>query len=191
MDAFSLWTFVIAVVGCAGGIVATIIAIRAERRATKAEQALASAQERKVWTDLISATQPLLGVNVGSHDMQPMLANFRSATTELLDDPSARGYRHLDEWLRNENKMMLGLFELAKSRLPGNMMTNEQWAQAHDPVNFWIESFINNLRVARNGWTESDVDREFEKLAKTAAEQYAELKRQNPGLIPADPRDQG
>ena len=202
MDA--VFTQIIAVVGCAGGVIGTIIAIRAEIRASKADARATSAEQRSVqaqkaaevseareyWTALIAVSQKLVGANVAYQNMHPVLVELRAAMTELIDSPANSECEHLAPWLHMEHKMINGLFAEAQSTLLKIQArpTVDQLDSSHRRVNKWLEGFIGNLRAARMACGKELDDSQFKKLEQHAQEQYAELLKANPGLIPPPPK---
>lgn len=191
-------------IGCAGGVIGSIIAIKAEARASRADARATSAEQRSVqaqktaeaseareyWTALIAATQKLVGANVAYQDMHPVLVELRAAITELIDSPANSEYEYLAPWLHMEHKMINGLFAEAQSTLLKIQArpTVDQLDSSHRRVNKWLEGFIGNLRAARMACGKEIDDSQFKELEQHAQEQYAELLKANPGLIPPPPQ---
>lgn len=209
METSALITMSIAGIGCLTGLIGMGFSFKADRRATRADQRAETADERaaraeeksdraeaaveaadirEAWSKLINAAQHLIGANVFKHDMHPFLVDVRTSMTELIDHPSSVTYRHLDQWLDHEHKLINAHFQLANSKAPGRAMTAARFAEIHYPAIDCVDRLISNLRLVRLGLVEGDHDTLFGKLATAAKEQLEDLKGQNPGLIPPDPR---
>lgn len=164
-----LITWIIATVAilCSGG--ALIVAIRADRRANRAEKSSKAAAQRELWTALIAAMQHAVTANVIYSDMSSILLNIRSTSMELVDGVDAENQSELGRWLHAEHKLFpLMLEETSRKLAESNNPEMEAIVDAHVMPATWASGTISNLRVARKRIGDPNMDTEFKLLADQA-----------------------
>lgn len=168
---------VVGVVGGIAGLVGIVISIRSDRRSTKAEKQAALNKQDGLWGDMIRATHPFIGANVLATDMRPILLQFRTAGTDLLDGlPEAR-QKPVGEWLDAGRLQLSTLSEFTMLKLGGESHTADEVVEAHHDLNQVAAALINNLRFMRKMAPEADITESMAKLTESAVENREEVKR--------------
>lgn len=185
---------VIGVLGGLTGLSGFIISIRADRRATRADKRAAAADQRAIraeeegiharhrelWSEVISAMQDVVGANVLTQDLRPVLVRVRSSMVDLVDGVTSDHYKRLDRWMSVEHKVINGLLEQATLNLSGSGHTMQQIEDAHHPSNEWAAMFINNLRVARKLEPTPEVETSIEEMIAAGEKALSQLPQRNP-----------
>lgn len=161
------WIIASVAVLLSGG--ALTVAIRADRRANRAEASSKAAAERELWTALIAAMQHAVTANVIYSDMSSILLNIRSTSMELVDGVDTENQTELGRWLHAEHKLFPLMLEATSRKLAENQNAEmEAIVDAHVMPATWASGTINNLRLARSKIGEPNMAKEFESLADQA-----------------------
>jgi hypothetical protein len=174
-EQMSLVATITGVVGGVAGLVALAISVRADRRAARAEKQSEKARQQALWSELIIAMQELVGANVLSQDLRPLLVRVRTAMTELLDGIPKGLYTNIDRWLAAEHRVLSLLFEQALRKLGNVEPTVENIEDAHRAANEWSSGFVSNLRFARASEAGREIDDEIAKLTDHAVDTSEKL----------------
>lgn len=141
---------IIAAVGGVTGMLALVIAFRAEGRASRAVQASAEAQHRGLWTELIFSVQGILGANVVYDKLHPVLVRIRTAMSEVVDGAPKEQRDVLARWFSAQHRALNLLLERASNELETVPLALENIEKAHRGANEWAQMWVHNLRVARD-----------------------------------------
>lgn len=168
------WIIATLAILCSGG--AFIVAVRADRRANRAEKSSVAAAERELWTALIAAMQHAVTANVIYSDMSSILLNIRSTSMELVDGVVDENKCELGRWLQAEHKIFPLMLEKTSRRLNEKKnSTMEEIVDAHVMPATWASGTIGNLRLARSKIGEPNMSQEFKMLADQAEANLKDL----------------
>jgi hypothetical protein len=186
----------IAILGAMMGVSGFVISVRADRRAERADKRAAGAEQRaaraeedgararqrELWTELISAMQELVGANVLTQDLRPVLVRVRTSMSELVDGVTSDRYRRLDRWMTVEHQVINGILERTMLQLEENVHSLHQIEDAHRAPNEWAAAFINNLRFARKSEPSAELEAGIEEFIAAGEKALSQLPPRTPSL---------
>lgn len=164
------------------GTLSTILAFKANGRASRAEKKAELNAERALWSDLISAVHDALTADVTAMDMRPILVNLRKSASELASGLPSDKWPHLDEWLQVEHILGAALYEQALIRTSSVSLTPEVVLQAHHNASTWCAAYLSNLRFMRQEGPTNEVMNKIPELIENASALLKETRSVNSGL---------